>query len=128
MNADMRNIQMKGNEEKKRVKTIHCMSKLYVITKVQKEKKTFNKEMRPRDGMTLKHFYIHGIYEQMRLCPCSELLLLIYKKAKEACFVSYSMHLNPQFVFTGSGNHFTCVFLSSQEQESALTKLNSFHN
>lgn len=48
------------------------------------------------------------------------------QKRKDTCFVSYSMHLNPQCVFTGSGNHFTCVFLSSQEQESALTKAQLF--
>lgn len=102
------------------------MFKIVYDNKSSKRKgKSSIKKTRPRDGMTFKHFYIHGIYEQMWLCPCFEGLLLIYKKEK-TCFVSYLMHLNPQCVFTDSGNQFTFVFLSSQEQGSALTKAQLF--
>lgn len=69
--------------------------------------------------VALSLFWGHFIDLQMTPAQC--------EKKRKVLFPTQCIWI-PSVSSQAQVNHFPCVFLSSQEQESALTKLNTFHN
>lgn len=91
-------------------------------------KSSIKKKTRPRDGTTFKHFYIHGIYEQMWLCPCSGVLLLIYKKEKTHVLFPTRCIWIPSVSSQAQVIILLVFFFPLKSRNLLWQKLNSFHN
>lgn len=118
--------------KRKHVKPIHCMSNAQCqMFKFKKKWKKFNTKIKSRDAMTFLHSWylwtdvslslFWGPFVDLQMTPAQ------CEKKRHVLFPTQCIWI-PSVSSQAQVNHFTCVFLSSQEQESALTKLNSFHN